>query len=78
MRPKFRFGTGENCFAFEVDYDQPYEFKCRRPENVLEALQQRIKLKPDTALPTNTCNVYTKQYVPAEQKLDRFVSFICF
>ncbi|KAM3726717.1 Docking protein [Dirofilaria immitis] len=65
------FGTGENCFAFEVDYDQPYEFKCGRPENVLEALQQHIKLKTDTALPTNTCNVYTKQYVPAEQKLDR-------
>ncbi|KAL3981616.1 hypothetical protein ACH3XW_43795 [Acanthocheilonema viteae] len=65
------FGTGENCFAFEVDYDQPYEFKCGRPENVLEVLQQHIKLKSDTALPTNTCNVYTKQYVPAEQKLDR-------
>ncbi|CAG9534138.1 unnamed protein product [Cercopithifilaria johnstoni] len=65
------FGTGENCFAFEVDYDQPYEFKCGRPENVLGALQQHMKLKPDTALPTNTCNVYTKQYVPAEQKLDR-------
>ncbi|VDO43899.1 unnamed protein product, partial [Onchocerca flexuosa] len=65
------FGTGENCFAFEIDYDQPYEFKCGRPENVLEALQQHIKLKPDTALPTNTCNIYTKQYVPTEQKLDR-------
>ncbi|VDM91697.1 unnamed protein product [Litomosoides sigmodontis] len=65
------FGTGENCFAFEVDYDQPYEFKCGRPESVLEALQQHIKLKPDTALPTNTCNVYTKQYAPADQKLDR-------